>query len=802
MIHHLSILLAALLTTASLFPTTCLAQDQPQFQGQAPTEPFSLWYRQPASKWVEALPVGNGRLGGMVFGGVGEERIQLNEDSLWCGERVDRNVPKGAAVLERAREMIFAGQYVAAEKLIGSEFLGQRFPAGVHSYQTLGDLQLTFPTPANVQHYRRELNLTEGVARVEYVVDGARFVREVFSSPVDQAIVIRISCDQPGRVSFAAQLSRKLEAKIEAAGDHELVMHGRTRSIKTNLYQKIPTAAQGVAYETRMRALTDGGTTNIDNGRLVVDGADSAVLLLTAATDYRGEPPRPVCQQQLSAAADKSYHALRRDHVAAHQRLFNRMSIDLGGAEAIQTPTDERLAAVKRGEFDPQLVALYFQFGRYLLISSSRPGSMAANLQGLWADGYTPPWNSDYHININLQMNYWPAESCNLSECHTPLFDGIEALAVEGQKTARVMFDCGGFVAGHTSDAWWNSTPIGKPQYGMWVTGAAWCTRHFWEHWLYTGDREFLQQRAYPIMKLAAEFFVDFLVEDPKTGKLVSGPANSPENAFRDAEGKPARLSMGPSMDQQIIYELFTHCIEASQVLDIDAEFRTKLIAMRAQLADPTPIGDDGRLLEWSGGFEEANKGHRHISHLYALHPSWQVSPGTTPKLADAARATIDYRLAHGGARTGWSRAWVINFFARLRDGDACHENFQALFTKSTLPNLFDTHPPFQIDGNFGATAGLAEMVLQSHDRNAAGQPVLVLLPALPTAWTEGTITGLRARGGFEVDVQWKAGKLVTATLRSATGGGCLVEHAGRQIACELSADGAKTFTPADFVNN
>ncbi|MGI5898305.1 MAG: glycosyl hydrolase family 95 catalytic domain-containing protein [Christensenellales bacterium] len=734
---------------------------------------LKLWYEKPAYDWNEALPLGNGKLGAMVFGGVGKERIQINEDSLWSGGHIDRHNPDCFASLGEIRELLKNGNIEKAERLALYSMTGN--PDSQRCYQSLGDIHLTLHLPeGQPECYSRQLDLSDAICLTRYRVGGVSYSVQVFASQPDNVIAIKIAADSPGSLGFHVRLERRRHAD-------------RSWNESGNRI-----ACDGGAPELRFCCMMDGscngGKLSAKGDYIVVENADEAVLLLTAGTTFRHENPHEYCRKTLSRAAEKGYERILESHLQEYRPYFERSFLDIEGDESAEgLPTDKRLALYSQSPSDSGLIALYYHFGRYLLISSSRPGSLPANLQGIWCKDFTPPWDSKYTININTEMNYWPAEICNLPQMHAPLFDHLKRMYPNGRVTAQRMYGCGGWLCHHNTDIWGDTAP--QDSYiaaTYWVLGAAWLCTHIWEHYQYSPDLEFLDEHYY-LIREACVFLLDYMIEDEK-GRLMISPSLSPENTYELPNGSSGRLCRGCAMDSQIIRHIFCACKDAAGILGKDYELAGKIDEALAKIP-PVQIGSDGRIMEWLDEHIEKEPGHRHISHLYALFPGGDgVFDDPRSPHALAARKTLEQRLMHGGGHTGWSRAWIINFWVRLHDAGKVQENIDQLLIKSTLPNLFDNHPPFQIDGNFGGIAGIAHCIMSSSEN------AVTLLSALPPRWKRGSATGLRAKGGLQADISWDEGSIDVSLTAFQPYEGALI-YGGDETRLKLKAGQSLKFS-------
>ncbi|HEY0490624.1 MAG TPA: glycoside hydrolase family 95 protein [Telluria sp.] len=761
------------LAIASLAPSAAVrAADA---SDAASSEALKLWYRKPATRWVEALPLGNGRLGAMVWGGIEHERLQLNDDTLYAGGPHDANNPEALKALPEVRRLIFEGRYAEAEALANAKMMAH--PIKQMPYQPLADLVLDFRDISDTTNYRRELDLDTAITRTCFDTWQTVHTREAFVSPVDQCIVVRLATDRPRAINLRISLDSDQQTGV-LVEDGTLLLRGRNAS-RHGIEGKLK-------FASRVRAINRGGSLVVGKERIEIEGADEVILLLTAATSYRryddvSGDPDDITRRQLAAAQQRGFDALRAAHVAEHQRLFRRVAIDLGHSEAEKQPTDERVENFASGN-DPALAALYHQYGRYLLIASSRPSTQPANLQGIWNDLMDPPWESKYTININTEMNYWPSEANALHECVEPLETMLFDLAEKGAHTAKVMYGAPGWVAHHNTDLWRQTGPIDGAQWGLWPMGGAWLLQQLWDRWDYGRDRAYLQ-KVYPLFKGAAEFFAAVLVRDPDTGEMVTNPSISPENVHPHG----ASLCAGPAMDSQLLRDLFAQCIEAAGLLGVDSAFAERLAGLRKQLPSDR-IGKAGQLQEWRADWDmqAPEIHHRHVSHLYALHPSSQINVRDTPDLTAAAKRSLEIR---GDDATGWGIGWRLNLWARLGDGEHAHKILRMLLSPDrTYPNLFDAHPPFQIDGNFGGTAGITEMLLQSWGGS------IFLLPALPEQWKSGEVRGLRVRGAAGIELKWKDGRLSNARLTSDQGGDYTLAYGKQTVEATLAAGQSADF--------
>jgi alpha-L-fucosidase 2 len=775
--HILIMKLPRILLAGSLFMQTftTLTADSAAPQPAPATRDMVLWYRQPAQRWLEAMPMGNGLLGVMVYGGIQKERIALNESSFWSGRPHDYDSPDAFKYLPQIRDLVFAGKFEEAEKMADEHFYG--VPAAQQAYQPLGDLLLSFDGVEQTTDYRRELDMETGVAKITFRAGEAAFTREVFVSYPDRVMVIRLACDKPGRISVQAQFkSPYLESTNATIG--KLVMDGCWKGpIPVKNWLIAPVDGRGLRFQAGLVAIPEGGWSAAGEGSVGILRANAGTFIVAAATSYvnyhdiSGDPAA-ACAKVLAGVAGKDYATLRRRHEQDFRGLMGRVHLKVGDPAMNEKPIEERLRAMKAGGRDANLEALAFQAGRYFLACSSRAGGQPANLQGIWNESVSPSWGSKYTININTEMNYWPAEVCNLAECHQPLFDMLKDIAVTGAKTAKVYYNCGGWVTHHNIDLWRGTAPVDAARFGMWPMGGAWLCQHLWEHYAFTGDQQFLKE-YYPIMKGAAQFFLDVMVEDPKHHWLVTPFSMSPEHGYLDDNGQMCFLSPAPTMDVAIMRELFPHCIEAGQMLGVDEEFRGKLEAALKRLP-PYRINRRGHLQEWIEDWQPGPQGHN-VSPNFTFYPGSSVTLRGTPDFAAAIAKWMEPRRGGGG----WPTAWDTCVWARLERPDRVGTNLQNLVRNSLAPNLHNSGAN-QSDASFGLTAAVAEALLQSH----AGE--VSLLPALPAGWSAGSVTGLRARGGAEVSMTWRNGKLQTAEIRNATGGNCKLRYGAKTAVVSL----------------
>lgn len=764
---------------------------------------YKLWYNAPATVWEEALPIGNGRIGAMVYGNPLQEVYQLNEESIWSGYPQDWNNPKAANALPQVREAVDRGDYAKASELWKANAQGPY----TARYLPMANLMLDQLTRGEARNLYRELNISNALSTVTYEADGVKYRRTSFISYPDQVMVIKIAADRPQAVSLHIRLNSLLRYTVQTKGEKTLILNGKAPAYVANRdydpHQVVYDDKRGTQFKVQVELLPDGGHCEANDSALTVRNANEVVLLLSAVTDFGNK-------KMTLKKCKRPYQELLQRHTDDHQQLFNRLQLSLG-TENLQKealPTNERLKSFEQDPTDNGLTELYYQYGRYLLIASSRPGGLPANLQGIWNRHVQPPWGSNYTTNINTEMNYWPAEITNLPECFLPLSDFIGRLAVNGAQTAKVNYGINrGWLAHHNSDVWaqtaptggYDSDPKGAPRWSCWPMAGVWLCQHLWEHYAFGGDKKYLSKTAYPLMKGAAEFLLQWLQKDPETGYWITNPSTSPENRFRyiDKEGKKqnGEISRSSGMDLGLAWDLLTNCIEASTVLDTDKAFRQQCMNVRANL-QPFRIGSKGQLLEWDKEFEETDPNHRHVSHLFALHPGRQIIPEQQPELAAACQRTLEIR---GDGGTGWAMAWKINFWARLRDGNHAFGMLKnglryvdatqvSVRGGGTYANLFDAHPPFQIDGNFGGTAGITEMLLQSH----AGY--IHLLPALPDNWQSGSIKGVRARGGFTIDMEWKESRITRLSVTSHSGGTCRIREATSPHEEVIETEKGKTY--------